>query len=311
MQVYQWEPQTQYNTGAVVEYEGHKYRIIQPHQSEANWTPPATPALWSRLPEEGRWEPHPECHPPEFHDNKGPSYHDQAKVHEEVPVEEQKKNWYDLDDHRKKQLEVGGGLAVGLGLLGAGYMAYKGHQKNEEEKKAQIWSLQGWVRDAQARTDKWYEQGGRGRLAWILNKGRHIPDNAIVGGKEHGKNLYICRAFHEGSLQIGKASPVFNEGGVIGYKHHEIAVGTYEILVGEPDAVYWVESSGTIDLNNFKNLALVEGGREDDGTPLYVVQAPYHDALHPGKASTKLPGAFIPYDGSEKEVKQYRVAVQA
>jgi hypothetical protein len=233
-------------------------------------------------------------------------------VHEDVPHEEQKKNWYDLDDHRKKELEVGGGLALGLALVGGGYLAYKGHKKSEEEKKAQVWSLQGWVRDAQARTDQYYQQGGRDRLAWILNKGRHMPKNAIVGGSEHGKDLYICRAFHEGGLQVGKASSVFNEGGVIGYKHHEIAVGTYEILVGEPNAVRWVPSSGKINTEMFKNgVQAVEGGREDDGTPLYVVQAPYNNAIHPGKASTELHSAFIPYDGSEKEVKEYRVAVRA
>jgi hypothetical protein len=232
-------------------------------------------------------------------------------VHQNVPHEEQQKSWYDLDDHRKKQLEIGGGLALGLGLLGGGYLAYKGHQKSEEEKKAQVWGLQGWVRDAQARTDQYYQQGGGGRLTWILNKGRHIPENAIVGGHEHGKDLYICRAFHEGGLQVGKASSVFNEGGVIGYKHHEIAVGTYEILVGRQDAVRWIESSGSINTDMFRNVEPVEGGREADGTPLYVVQAPYNGALHPGKASTKLHTAFIPFDGSEKEVKEYRVAVKA
>jgi len=311
--VYQWEPQVQYNIGAVVEYGGHKYRIIQPHQSLSNWTPPDTPALWSRLPEEGCWEPHPECQPPDFHDGKGPSHSEQERVHQEVPNEEQKKGWHGLDEHRKKELEMGGGLAVGLALLGGGYLAYKGHQKSEEEKKAQIWSLQGWLRDAQARTDEFYQQGGRGNLAWILNKGRHIPENAIVGGHEHGKNLYICRAFHEGGLQVGKASSVFNEGGVIGYKHHEIPFGTYEILVGKPDAVRWVESSGTINVESLKSRGYepIEGGHEDNGTPLYVVQAPYNNGVHPGKASTGLPSAFIPYDGSEKAVKEYRVAVKA
>lgn len=46
------EPWTQYGNDSVVEYECHRYKIIQPHTSEPNWQPPATPALWARLPEE-------------------------------------------------------------------------------------------------------------------------------------------------------------------------------------------------------------------------------------------------------------------
>jgi len=296
--------------GDIVEYEGHRYTIIQPHSSQSDWTPPATPALWSRLPDEGHWEPHPDCHPPEFHGNTGPSHDDQQKVHETVPHEEQQKSWYDIDPHRKKQLEVAGGLAVGLGLLGGGYMAYQGHKKSEEEKKAQVWGLQAWIRDAQARTNAFYQQGRRGGLTWILTKGRQIPENAIVGGNDNGRDLFICRAFYEGGLQVGKASSHFKEGGVIGYKHHEINVDTYEILVGDQNVVDWVGFSGRFNPERF-NGNTIEGGREADGTLLYVVQAPYHGGLHPGKAGPGLPSAFIPYDGSEKEVKEYRVAVKA
>lgn len=33
-------------------HAGHKYQIVQPHRSQSDWTPPITPALWTRLPEE-------------------------------------------------------------------------------------------------------------------------------------------------------------------------------------------------------------------------------------------------------------------
>jgi hypothetical protein len=46
------EAWVQYDHNAVVEYEGHLYKIVQPHQSEPNWQPPVVPALWSRVPEE-------------------------------------------------------------------------------------------------------------------------------------------------------------------------------------------------------------------------------------------------------------------
>lgn len=35
--------------GDVVVYQGVKYRVVQPHTSQSNWTPDAVPALFSRL----------------------------------------------------------------------------------------------------------------------------------------------------------------------------------------------------------------------------------------------------------------------
>lgn len=69
----------------------------------------------------------------------------------EPTKEEQKTHWYDLDDKRKKQLEVrpsnassayfplqlfvqiGGGLAAGAALLTGGYLLFKEHEKSEEQ----------------------------------------------------------------------------------------------------------------------------------------------------------------------------------
>jgi hypothetical protein len=36
----------------------------------------------------------------------------------------------------------------------------------------------------------------------------------------------------------------------------------------------------------------VEGGRENDGTRLYVAQAEFEGVFHPGKASDKLDGMY-------------------
>ncbi|KAJ3022747.1 hypothetical protein HKX48_005374 [Thoreauomyces humboldtii] len=45
-----WEPGCQYNAGAVVEYHGSHYKIIQ-----SDWAPDVVPALWGRVPDD-------ECH---------------------------------------------------------------------------------------------------------------------------------------------------------------------------------------------------------------------------------------------------------
>ena len=64
----------------------------------------------------------------------------------------------------------------------------------------------------------------------------------------------------------------------------------------------WVTVHGRINVNAL-GARPVEGGREPSGEPQYIAQAPYHGAVHPGKACESFSGCFIPYDGTEKEVK--------
>ncbi|KAI0328989.1 carbohydrate-binding module family 12 protein [Cubamyces sp. BRFM 1775] len=321
--VYMWEPGTWYDLGSVVEYEGHKYKIIQAHQSQAGWEPPATPALWGRLPEdyqgehhehhqEGGYNPGYQAPPPQQPSGYGGEKHEQPPQ-PQVPIhdEERKTGWNSLSDDRKKQIEVGGGLLAGIAAIGAGYFAYKEHEKNEDEKKANIWALQNWLHDAENRTRDYYQNGPRGPATWILVDGKNIPTNiAIVGGEEHGQPHYICRGFHEGSLQIGKASPIFEKGGVIGYAHHEIHLPKFEVLVGDMRALRWVDCHGRVDLERL-GARPVEGGHEADGTPLFIAQAHHHGAIVPGKCGPKLHAAFLPYGNSEKEEKDFRVLCYA
>ncbi|KAA1475143.1 carbohydrate-binding module family 12 protein [Dentipellis sp. KUC8613] len=314
-----WEPGTQYNYGSIVEYEGHKYKIIQPHFSEADWTPPATPALWGRLSDEddhATYQPQPppaqqqssyqygggqECESTPLHPDQS------AEIHHE----EREKHWYDLEEDRKKKLEIGGGLLAGAALIGAGYYAFHEHGKSEENKKALTWQLQNWLRDAQDRTNRFKRDGPQGPTTWVLNEGKSIPPGALVGGHENGQPLYIARAFHEGGIQVGKASSRFGKGAVIGFKHKEIEVGTYEILLGDPRAVRWIDAHGKFRPGNLQGLRPVEGGREDDGSLLFIAQAEHHGGLHPGKCSERLDGAYITYGGDEKEEKRYRVLCYA
>lgn len=41
-----WATGTSYSTDERIEYGGALYRCVQAHTSQADWTPPATPALW-------------------------------------------------------------------------------------------------------------------------------------------------------------------------------------------------------------------------------------------------------------------------
>lgn len=41
-----WAAGKSYSTDERIEYSGTLYRCVQAHTSQADWTPPATPALW-------------------------------------------------------------------------------------------------------------------------------------------------------------------------------------------------------------------------------------------------------------------------
>ncbi|RDB25306.1 hypothetical protein Hypma_008056 [Hypsizygus marmoreus] len=144
-----WEPGTQYNHGDVVEYDGHRYKIIQPHFSQSDWTPPVTPALWGRLQDADHGhnenQHHGQYNQQQPIQQQPPTYqqpHDQGQLQQGYPssdqkvepAQEEKKHWYDDD-----KLKVGAGLVAGAALLGGGLFAYKEH---EEEKK----NIQGWLR---------------------------------------------------------------------------------------------------------------------------------------------------------------------
>jgi len=67
---------------------------------------------------------------------------------------------------------------------------------------------------------------------------------------------------------------------------------TFEILVGDMRGLRWVPFSGRLNVGalGYKH---VEGGNENDGTPLYIVKAPYKGSVYPGKTSEKLEGTTL------------------
>lgn len=48
-----WKTDTAYSVGIRVRYNGQLYRCEQAHTSQADWTPDATPALWTAVAEPG------------------------------------------------------------------------------------------------------------------------------------------------------------------------------------------------------------------------------------------------------------------
>lgn len=48
-----WEPDTEYTADERVSYADKLYRCVQSHTSQADWTPDATPALWTEVAKPG------------------------------------------------------------------------------------------------------------------------------------------------------------------------------------------------------------------------------------------------------------------
>jgi len=331
-----WAPGEQYNNGDEVEYEGHKYKIIQPHRSQGDWAPPVTPALWGR--EQDQCRPVGEhCYgntgqqekPPTYEGYKpqdgAPSQQEQSKPQPAQPYtapggvqvehHETEKKWYDLDNP-KKDLLIGGGLALGLGLLGAGgYYANEKHKKtNEEEQRGQAWEIQNWVVASRQRTEEFFRNGPRAPTTWIFSEAlaqhRDLERDFIPGGEEKGAKLFIARAPHEGGIQVGKYKSG-DKHATVGYGHDEIQVTQFEVLIGAHSGVKWVHAKGSLELSELNGARPVEGGREANGTQLFIAQGNYKGNIIPGKASSKLSGAFVPFDDDEKEVKEYEVLCYA
>lgn len=68
--------------------------------------------------------------------------------------------------------------------------------------------------------------------------------------------------------------------------------GTYEILLGNPNSVRWVDGHGRLNLQSL-GARPVEGGYEANGTPLFIAQASIKGSIQPGKISEKLDRTFF------------------
>jgi len=286
-----WAANTQYNIGSLVEFEGQLYKNIQPHKSQSDWTPSVTPALWSLL---DRTQSHsqPESSEPLVFAPRGSGQHSSTPGHVWTGNNDlQRSVRNDTVTEESPEVE---------------YRSPPGAcQKHEISGQMPVTDARIWLQSAQARTAEYHRCGDQAPVTWILYEGQ-IPPNAIEGGEEHGKPLYICRAFHEGGLQLGKASSI---SAVIGYNKY-IHPDTYEILVGDQRGTRWVQNLGRLDILSL-GARPVEGGHESNGILFFVARARHQGGLCPGKVNERLDGALILFGDSETLAKEYAVLCYA
>jgi hypothetical protein len=159
---------------------------------------------------------------------------------------------------------------------------------------------------------------------WILTHDHNIPPNAIDTGHEsNGELLYSARAFHKNAIHLGKTSKVMQTGCAIPYHHKEIYLEEFEILVGNQNAVKWIEGSLPFISTNlrYKNEFLVCGGVDKPGRSgldeifhkndpiesldLFIAQAVHEGGIHPGKVNRDK--MYISYNGVEIEKSDFKV----
>eukprot|EP00842_Homolaphlyctis_polyrhiza_P002114 jgi/Hompol1/2903/HPOL_006262-RA len=167
-----------------------------------------------------------------------------------------------------------------------------------------------WQSESRVRTEMYYASVNAGQsmppVAWVLTHGKMFPPNAILGGTEiTGEPLFIIRAWWEGSIVVGKGGRSF--GGLIPFHGREIQVDVFEVLIGSPQSVRWMEASGIVNPAMFSKL--IEGGHENEGRATFIAQAQYSGGVHPAKAVPGSNGAYLSWGGREHLVNPYRMLV--
>jgi len=113
------------------------------------------------------------------------------------------------------------------------------------------------------------------QLSWEKYSGS-LPLSVVIGGKENGRNLAVCRAIYNNAFHAGK---VVGTNCNIGWGGSEMVISEFEVLVKKGDVrTAWVNV-----VNGVIPTLAVEAGTED-GRKNWVGQATRDDgSVHPGK----------------------------
>lgn len=140
-----------------------------------------------------------------------------------------------------------------------------------------------WLNEGRQRKQRFrYDQR---EVYWhLVEPSESVPDNVISAGIESGVTFYTIRAWHEGSLTLGKLATqgLFwrsKRAWIIWHGREIPWSGSFEVLVGDQSAVRWIkpQSSGPFEA--------VEGGFEAMNTKaLLVARFDLGGVIQPGKA---------------------------
>ncbi|TPX57399.1 hypothetical protein PhCBS80983_g03850 [Powellomyces hirtus] len=211
-------------------------------------------------------------------------------------------------------LKIGGGILGTAAAVGIGAFAWDKYSDAKEDKAELEWGYANWEKDARRRQGEYLEaiknNANLPPLTWVLTEGNNIPQGAIRGGQDaDGSPFYIGRAYAKRGVHIGKVSANLRDGCHVSCDGDDVAVMKYEILLGFENAVRWIDGSGKLD--NIGGYKMVEGGRDPDGSVLYIGQCHRKGSVVPGKVSEAFKGCYIAWDGDSENENNYRFLVYA
>ncbi len=143
-------------------------------------------------------------------------------------------------------------------------------------------------------------------VLWVPATNGMVPANAIIGGREPGRSLPVCRAIYNKGVHPGK---VVEKNCNFGYGGKEVLAPQYDVLVGNPAVltqspqfVRWIAAQGgQVPPGAFF-------GAYEPGRPILpICQAPYQGGVHVGKVVAS--NCNFGYGGREVLSPKYAVLV--
>lgn len=143
-------------------------------------------------------------------------------------------------------------------------------------------------------------------VVWMPAANGMVPPNAIIGGRENGRSLPVCRAIYNNGVHPGK---VVGKNCNFGYGGKEVLAPQFEVLLGNPSIlnqspqlVNWVASQGgQVPPGAFF-------GAYEPGRPLLpICQVAHQGGVHVGKVVAT--NCNFGYGGREVLSPQYAVLV--
>ncbi|KAH8828532.1 hypothetical protein DL96DRAFT_1603605 [Flagelloscypha sp. PMI_526] len=246
----EWSPGIQYSTGSTVTYQGSTYTVVQPHLSQADWTPALVPALFTL--QSGQHGSHPKAseHAPassSSHVHPPDTSAAVSRVAQSAPTQMPVPSPYHAADTSQTQ------------TLPAPPTSWPS-TKDE------------WIAHARDRTSFFHANGPRNPATWILVD-EHLDPSATLSVGE----FFVARGFFEGNIIIGEVHKSKTSHANFADSH----ATEFEILVGDPHGIRWVDVNGKFDLNTLPYRP-IEAGKTAGDALLYVAQGYVSEAQRPG-----------------------------
>ncbi|XP_018321824.1 uncharacterized protein LOC108734675 [Agrilus planipennis] len=148
------------------------------------------------------------------------------------------------------------------------------------------------------------------RFDWVPSGGGNIPFGAVEGGRtSDGELLYIGRVWHDGAHTVGKIHPT-HRCLYIPFNCTEMSFSEYEVLVLRTQqfnmsgpSYYWMEWTADRPVPP----TAVSGGKDADGSPIYVGRALHERDWIPAKVIPDRKVAYVPFAGGEHVKTKFQI----